>query len=104
MLKKVNKIDNPLTVIGVFAALTEVGGTITLPFVSDANQATFMWFLILFPFTLLALFFLTLNFNANALYAPQDFQEDASYLIAAGKTSDSDPKAIKYTDAQNNDT
>lgn len=36
----------------------------------------------LFPFLLVVLFFLTLNFNARVLYAPSDFQTDESFLSA----------------------
>lgn len=85
MLDKIRNINNPLTVIAIFATLTEVGGTVVLPSLSDTNQSTFMWFLILFPSALLILFFATLNFNPTVLYAPSDFQEDSSYLVAAGK-------------------
>lgn len=85
MIERIKNIQNPLTIIAIFAALTEVGGTLILPFLSDTNQTTFMWFLIVFPTVLLLAFFLTLNFNPTVLYAPSDFKEDASYLIASGK-------------------
>ena len=98
MLDRIRNIKNPLTVIAIFAGLTEVGGTVVLPFLTDANQSTFMWFLILFPSALLLLFFLTLNFNATVLYAPSDFQEDSSYLVAAGKVlSTSDDDFIEFS-------
>ena len=80
MLDKIRNIKNPLTVIAIFAALTEVGGTVVLPFLSDENQSTFMWFLISFPSALLILFFATLNFNPTVLYAPSDFQNEENFL------------------------
>ena len=101
MLDKIRNIKNPLTVIGIFAALTEVGGIVVLPFLSDANQSTFMWFLILFPSALLILFFVTLNFNPTVLYAPSDFQEDSSYLVAAGKIHQlPGDDSIKFSDPE----
>ena len=90
MLEKIRNIKNPLTMIAIFASLAEVGGTIVLPFLTDNNQTTFMWFLILFPSFLLVSFILTLNFNPTVLYAPSDYKEDSSYLIAAGKMKAAD--------------
>ena len=90
MLEKIRNIKNPLTMIAIFASLAEVGGTIVLPFLTDNNQTTFMWFLILFPSFLLVIFILTLNFNPTVLYAPSDYKEDSSYLIAAGKMKAAD--------------
>ena len=83
MLEKMSKISNPLTVIAIFAAITEVMGIGVLPFVSDANQPTFIWFLIIFPVLLICAFFLTLNFNHKVLYAPSDYREDKSFLAAS---------------------
>ena len=76
MLEKITKISNPLTVISIFAAITEVMGIGVLPFVSQTNQSTFLWFLIGFPLILVIMFFLTLNFNHKVLYAPSDYRED----------------------------
>jgi len=83
VLDKITKITNPLTVIAIFAAITEVMGIGVLPFVSDANQSTFLWFIIVFPLLLVALFFLTLNFNHKVLYSPSDYREDSSFLAAS---------------------
>jgi hypothetical protein len=83
MLEKIKGISNPLTVIAIFASITEVGGTIVLPFLSTTNQAQYMWFLIIFPAVLVLLFFGTLNFNHQVLYAPSDYREDSSFLAAS---------------------
>ena len=42
-------IRNPMTIIALFVGLTEIGFTIALPKLSDDLQATFLWFVILFP-------------------------------------------------------
>lgn len=76
-------VSNPLTVIAIFAAIAEVSGTVVLPFVSEANQGSFLWFLVIFPTALVLLFFLTLNFNHRVLYAPSDYREDSSFLAAS---------------------
>ena len=48
--------------------LAEVAGTIMLALVDQSIQATFVWFVMLFPVLNVLLFFLTLNFNPRALY------------------------------------
>ena len=80
MIEKIGYIRNPLTIVAIFAALAEVGGTIILPFISENNQALFIWFLMLFPTFLLVVFFLTLNFNHTVLYAPSDFKDERNFV------------------------
>ncbi|MFW8696045.1 hypothetical protein, partial [Mesorhizobium japonicum] len=46
----------------------------------NTEREVYIWFLISFPFYLLLLFFLTLNFNYRSLYAPSDFDKDDSFL------------------------
>lgn len=80
MIEKISIIRNPLTIIAIFAGIAEVSGTMVLPFVSQLNQAFFIYFLICFPTFLVLLFFLTLNFNNKVLYAPSDYKEEANYV------------------------
>lgn len=79
-MKTSTAVRNPLTVIGIFAGLAEVAGTVVLPFVAEANQITYIWFLMIFPILLVFLFFLTLNFNPKVLYAPSDFRDESNYM------------------------
>jgi hypothetical protein len=81
-MNKYGHIKNPLTVVAIFAGIVEVSGTIVLPCILPANQATYMWFLMIFPTLLVAIFFLTLNFNHTVLYAPSDFRDDQAFLDA----------------------
>ncbi|HEY8899698.1 MAG TPA: hypothetical protein VIM61_04750 [Chthoniobacterales bacterium] len=83
MLETFKKVSNPLTIIAIFAGITEISGTLILPFVAAANQATYIWFLIFFPTLLVICFFLTLNLNHKVLYSPSDFREDESFLRAS---------------------
>jgi hypothetical protein len=83
MLEKMRHVSNPLTVIAIFAAIAEAGAMVVLPFISAASQACFVWFLIAFPIFLVLLFFLTLNFNHRVLYAPGDYRDDSSFLVAS---------------------
>ncbi len=49
MVEKITHVKNPLTVIAMFAGIAEISGTIVLPFIDVANQAIYIWFLMLFP-------------------------------------------------------
>lgn len=80
MLEKIKAVNNPLTIIAIFAALAEVAGTGALAAVDKELQATFIWFVMGFPVFLVAAFFLTLNFNPKVLYAPSDFRDDEFFL------------------------
>lgn len=80
MTEKIGLIKNPLTVIAIFAGIAEVSGTVVLPFIAEKNQMAFIYFLIVFPSVLVVLFFITLNFNNKALYAPSDFNNEENYI------------------------
>ena len=80
MLKIKNKITNPMTVIAIFAAISETSAAISLPFLDNKDREIYVWFLISFPFYLLFLFFITLNFNYRSLYSPSDFGKDKNFL------------------------
>jgi len=80
MKNKVGVIKNPLSVIAIFAGIAEISGTMVLPHINPANQLLFIWFLMLFPFTLVVLFFITLNWNYKVLYAPSDFKDEGNFV------------------------
>ena len=82
MLERIKSINNPLTVVAIFAALSEVAGAVTLPLVESSLQSIYIWFVMGFPIILLVLFFLTLNFNSTVLYAPGDYEDEANFLAA----------------------
>lgn len=69
-----------MTVIAIFAILSETSAAVTLPFLDNKDREIYVWFLISFPFYLLFLFFITLNFNHRSLYSPSDFVKDKSFL------------------------
>lgn len=82
MLERIKPIGNPLTIIAIFAGLAEVLGTIALKLVAAESQATFIWFVMLFPTLIVLLFFATLNFNNKVLYAPSDYKDEENFLRA----------------------
>lgn len=69
-----------MTIIAIFATISESSAALSLPFLGDDEREIYMWFLISFPFYLLFLFFITLNFNYRSLYAPSDFNKDKSFV------------------------
>ena len=80
MVEKMPKVSNPLTIIAIFAGVSEISGTVVLPFLKEENQAIFIWFLMIFPCLLVLFFFLVLLFKHTVLYAPSDFLSDESFL------------------------
>lgn len=82
MLKNNRKITNPISIIAVFALITETSAAVSLPFLDNEDRKIYIWLLISFPFFLAFLFFITLNFNYRSLYAPSDFENDKSFLKA----------------------
>lgn len=80
MPEKYKRVSNPLTIIAIFAGSAEVAGTVAIKLVSPELQNVFVWFVMGFPVLLVFLFFLTLNFNSTAFYAPSDFRNDEGYL------------------------
>ena len=91
MLKIRKRITNPMTVIAIFAAISEGSAAVSLPFLDNEDREIYVWFLISFPFYLLFLFFITLNFNHRTLYSPSDFGKDKSFL----KVIDNDDRDSK---------
>lgn len=79
MIERIRPVNNPLTIIAIFAALAEVAGTVVLGVVSLEIQKIFVWFVMLFPSALIGLFFWTLNKNRQALYAPKDYHNDTTF-------------------------
>lgn len=79
-----------MTIIAIFATLSETSAAVSLPFLDNEDREIYVWFLISFPFYLLFLFFLTLNFNYRSLYAPSDFDKD-KYFIKVIDNADRPP-------------
>jgi hypothetical protein len=92
MMKFKKRISNPMTVIAIFAALSETSAAISLPFLDNNQREIYVWFLISFPFYLLFLFFLTLNLNYRSLYAPSDFEKEKNFVKVIDNTVRSDSK------------
>jgi hypothetical protein len=84
MIEKIKPINNPLTIIAIFAALSEIASTVAVTLIAPELQSRFLWFVMVFPAGIVLLFFLILFFKNSVLYAPSDFKDEQNYLIALG--------------------
>ena len=99
MAEPAGHIRNPLSVIAIFAGIAEISGTIVLPFVSPEHQGTFIWFLMLFPAVLVVLFFLTLWFNHQSLYAPSDWKDETNFFRGKARPSTAEEITLKQEES-----
>lgn len=90
MNSKFGTVKNPLTIIAIFAGTAEVSGTAILPFLEPQNQTLYVWFLMIFPLTIVIFFFITLNWNYKVLYAPSDFENEDNFVNILQKASASE--------------
>ncbi|WP_347901755.1 hypothetical protein [Pseudomonas purpurea] len=97
MIKHQRKITNPMTIIAIFAAISETSAAVSLPFLDDEEREIYIWFLISFPFYLLLLFFVTLNFNYKSLYAPSDFEKSKQFIKVIDEASRTEKEKLKET-------
>ncbi len=74
------RVNNPLTIIAIFAALAEINATIAIGLIDKDLHSIFIWFIIGFPVLLVILFFITLNFNTKVMYSPSDFRDDKNFM------------------------
>jgi hypothetical protein len=73
-------IKNPLTLIGLFAGLSEVAMSVVLIKLPSELQNTFMWFVIGYTILLTIAFFFILYKKPQVFYGPFDYKDDKSYL------------------------
>ncbi|NEZ45330.1 coiled-coil domain-containing protein [Paenibacillus alvei] len=79
-MKNKSKVQNPLTIIAIFAGIAEIAGTTVLLGLPLEIQRVFVWFVMLFPCVLVLFFFLILIFNNGVLYAPSDFTDESHFI------------------------
>ena len=76
------KVSNPLTIIAIFASLAESLATGALIYLPSDIQNVFVYFVMMFPLTIVLLFFYILYFKNTVLYAPSDYEDESNYLEA----------------------
>ncbi|MEH3452379.1 hypothetical protein [Phytobacter diazotrophicus] len=96
-MSAINHIKNPLTIIGIFAGVVEISANLVLPFLNETQQGIYIWFLMFFPAGLVTIFFVTLNFNHVALYAPSDYNNDKGFMQANSKITGNNVKDTDTT-------
>ncbi|WP_411342558.1 hypothetical protein ACE3MZ_12820 [Paenibacillus sp. WLX1005] len=74
------RVQNPLTIIAIFAGIAEIAGTTVLLGLPLEIQKVFVWFVISFPFLLVGAFFAVLLFKHRVLYAPSDFSNEEHFI------------------------
>jgi hypothetical protein len=88
--KKIGISRTPLSIIAIFASLSEIAMTVTLLKIDKEMQSIFIWFVMLFPIILVACFFYTLYTKPAVLFSPLDYENDITYLSSIGKNSETD--------------
>lgn len=76
MIGNIPRVNNPLTVIAIFAGLSEIAMTTSLGLLQGEAQFWFMWFAGGFPTFIAIGFFLVLIFRPALLYAPSDWRDE----------------------------
>ena len=80
------RINNPLTIIAIFAGLAEIACSVALVALDKEIQIIFVWFVMGFPTVLVILFFWVLWWKPTSLYAPSDYSNEDNFLDAIGVT------------------
>jgi len=80
MIEKITRINNPLTIIAIFAALAEIASSIALVALPENTQSVFVWFCMIFPTLLVLSFFIVLYRKPKVLYAPSDFKDEKNFI------------------------
>jgi hypothetical protein len=101
MTENIKKINNPLTIIAIFAALAEINATVAIKLLNPNLHYIFVWFIIGFPTLLVVLFFVTLNYNTKAMYSPSDYREDKSFIDSLYGLNKVESISVSMVDIEN---
>jgi hypothetical protein len=77
--KKPPHISNPLSLLAIFACLSEGAGAAILPFISGWLQACYVIFLVFYPLALTTTFIWILLVRPHKLYGPSDYRSDEMF-------------------------
>jgi len=83
MAQEAKKVSNPLTLIAIFAGVSESTAVAILPFLAKMGTPLppqIIWFVVLYPVLIVILFFYTLWTNHIVFYAPGDFEKTSDFL------------------------
>ena len=80
----VAKIKNPLTMVSVFAAISEMSMAYVITGLSDKLQEIFIWFVMGFPTVLVLIFFFILYRKPAVFFSPGDYKKEELYVSSIG--------------------
>lgn len=91
------KVQNPLTMVSIFAAISEVAMAYVITKLSDNLQQIFIWFVMGFPTVLVIIFFFILYKKPAVFFSPGDYQKEELYVssIGIGKIDNTSEQRIK---------
>ena len=78
------KVKNPLTMVSVFAAISEVAMAYVITKLSDKLQEIFIWFVMGFPTVLVFIFFFILYRKPAVFFSPGDYRKEELYVSSIG--------------------
>lgn len=78
------KVQNPLTMVSIFAAISEVAMAYVITKLSDNLQQIFIWFVMAFPSVLVIIFFFILYKKPAVFFSPGDYQKEELYVSSIG--------------------
>ena len=70
-MKATKRVNNPLTLIAIFAGIAEIASTYAIGYVKEDLQYIFIWFVIGFPILLVLLCLYNLNFQTKCFICAQ---------------------------------
>jgi hypothetical protein len=87
----IGRVKNPLTMVAVFAAISEVAMAFVITKLPDKLQEVFIWFVMGFPTVLVFIFFFILYRKPAVFFSPGDYKREELYVssIGLGRPDDS---------------
>lgn len=91
----VTKVKNPLTMVSVFATISEVAMAYVITTLPDKLQEIFIWFVMGFPTVLVFIFFFILYRKPAVFFSPGDYRREELYVSSIGLGGFDDSTRIK---------
>ena len=87
----IGRVKNPLTMVAVFAAISEVAMAFVITKLTDKLQEIFIWFVMGFPTVLVFIFFFVLYRKPAVFFSPGDYKSEELYVssISVSKPDES---------------
>lgn len=82
--ESVGKVKNPLSMVALFAAISEVAMAFVITKLPDKLQEIFIWFVMGFPTILVFIFFFILYRKPAVFFSPGDYKKEELYVSSIG--------------------